>query len=122
MAGAKTVESWFAGLDPHQSAIAEALKARIEQLGPSLSCKLAWGFPCWSGSERIFSIVAQKDRCNLQLFYGAALAAAHPGRIEGTGKALRHVKVHAIADIDPELDRIITDAIELDATDPQRVR
>ncbi len=122
MAGAKTVESWFAGLDPHQSAIAEALKARIEQLGPSLSCTLAWGFPCWSGSERIFSIAAQKDRCNLQLFYGAALAADHPGRIEGTGKALRHVKVHSVDQIDAQLDQIIEAAIRLDATDPRPVR
>ena len=109
------------GLEPHQLTIAEGLRARIENLGPDLSCKLAWGFPCWSGRERIFSIIAYKDRCNLQLFYGASLAPAHPGRIEGTGKALRHVKVRSTDEIDDGLDRIIADAIRIDTTDPQRV-
>jgi hypothetical protein len=118
----KTVESWFSGLNPVQLSIAESLRAHIERAGPGLTCKLAWGFPCWSGTERIFSIVQHKDRCNLQLFNGAELAPSYPDRIEGTGKALRHVKIHSIDQIDAELDQIIDAAIRLDTTDPRPVR
>ena len=118
----KTVDSWFEGLEPQQRAIANALKALIEQTGPALSCKLAWGFPCWSGNERIFSIAAYKDRCNLQLFYGAQLTNTSPDRIEGTGKALRHVKVRSVEEVDKTVALIISEAIRLDTTNPQRVR
>jgi hypothetical protein len=119
---AKTTETWFSELDPAQFEIAESLRARIERAGPGLTCKLAWGFPCWSGTERIFSIAAYKDRCNLQIFYGAELAPSFPDRIEGTGKALRHVKIHSVDQIDAQLDQIIEAAIRLDATDPRPVR
>lgn len=119
---AKTVETWFEGLEPEQREIASALKALIEQTGPGLSCKLAWGFPCWSGNERIFSIAAHKDWCNLQLFYGAQLTSVAPDRIEGTGKAMRHVKIRSVEQVDQAVEQIIAEAIRLDATNPQRVR
>ena len=119
---AKDVETWFSNLDPAQREIAESLRARIQLAGPDLTCKLAWGFPCWSGRERIFSIAAHKDRCNLQLFCGAELAPSHPARIEGTGKALRHVKIRSLDEIDEGLDRIIEDAIRLYTSNPRRVR
>ena len=102
----KDAETWFSNLDPTQREIAESLRARIQLAGPDLTCKLAWGFPCWSGRERIFSIAAHKDRCNLQLFYGAELAPFHPARIEGTGKTLRHVKIRSLDEIDEGLDRV----------------
>ena len=102
--------------------IALALRGAVETQSEGLTCKLAWGFPSWSGNERILSIIAHKDRCNLQLFSGNRLADRWPDRIEGTGKQLRHVKVHSVAEVDDELEEIIKDAIELDRTDPQKVR
>ena len=119
---AKTTETWFSELDPAQFEIAESLRARIERAGPGLTCKLAWGFPCWSGTERIFSIAAYKDRCNLQIFYGAELAPSFPDRIEGTGKALRHDLIQLGVDLIDRMDQIIEAAIRLDATDPRPVR
>ncbi|MEO0466131.1 MAG: DUF5655 domain-containing protein [Pseudomonadota bacterium] len=115
------IEAYFEKQDTPVKAIALAMRERVETLGPHLICKLAWGFPCWSGHERIISVIAHSSRCNLQLFYGAALAPKF-ARIEGTGKSLRHVKVHSLADVDGGLDDIIGAAISLDATDPQRVR
>ena len=116
------IETYFGKQDEPVKAIAEALRKQIRSHGSGLSEGLAWGFPCWTGNERIFSIIAHKDRCNLQLWYGADLAGKFPGRIEGTGKALRHVKIRSLSEIDRELDDIIDAALVLDAETPKRVR
>jgi|GEM_PF-346127 len=118
----KTVRAYFDDLDSHQYEIAVALENVIKTHWPHLTVKLAWGFPCWSGHERIFSVIGQADRCNLQLWYGAKLAEDFLDRIEGTGKALRHVKVRTVAEVNDELIDIMDRAVELDATAPQRVR
>ncbi len=101
--------------------IALALRALMSERGPGLTCALAWNFPCWSGNERIVSILAHTDRCNLQFFTGYRLAERWPGRIEGTGKQMRHVKIRSVAEVDQELAAIVDAAIAQDTTDPERV-
>jgi hypothetical protein len=118
----KTVRAYFDQLDPHQSEIAKALEGVIKTHWSYLTVKLAWGFPCWSGNERVFSVIAHADRCNLQLWRGATLANDYFDRIEGTGKALRHVKVFTSSDINDELIDIMDRAVAMDATAPLRVR
>ncbi len=118
----KTVRAYFDDLEPHQGAIAAALEDAIKTHWPHLTVKLAWGFPCWSGNERVFSVMAQVDRCNLQLWQGVSLAADYLDRIEGTGKSLRHVKVFSADQVNDELIDIMDRAVTLDATAPQRVR
>ncbi|MEL6860926.1 MAG: DUF1801 domain-containing protein [Pseudomonadota bacterium] len=118
----KTVRAYFDGLDPHQKTIALALEDVIKTHWSHLTVKLAWGFPCWSGNERIFSVSGQVDRCNLQLWQGARLADDYLDRIEGTGKSLRHVKVFSVDQVNDELIDIMDRAVTIDATAPQRVR
>ena len=118
----KTVREYFDGLEPHQGAIAIALEDAIKKHWPHLTVKLAWGFPCWSGNERVFSVMGQTDRCNLQLWQGAELADDYLDRIEGTGKSLRHVKVYSVDQVNDELIDIMDRAVTLDAVAPQRVR
>jgi len=118
----KTVRAYFDGLEPHQKAIAIALEDVVKTRWPHLTVKLAWGFPCWSGNERVFSVMGQVDRCNLQLWQGARLADDFYDRIEGTGKSLRHVKVYSLDDVNDELIDIMDRAVNLDTTSPQRVR
>ena len=118
----KTVSAYFESLDPHQKAIAIGLEDVIKTHWPHLTVKLAWGFPCWSANERVFSIMGQADRCNLQLWQGANLAKDYLDRIEGSGKSLRHVKVFSLADVNDELIDIMDRAVSLDAMAPQRVR
>ena len=118
----KTVCAYFDGLDPHQKTIALALEDVIKTHWPHLTVKLAWGFPCWSGNERIFSVASQVDRCNLQLWQGARRADDYLDRIEGTGKSLRHVKVYSVDQVNDELIDIMDRAVTIDATAPQRVR
>ncbi|MEM9669018.1 MAG: DUF1801 domain-containing protein [Pseudomonadota bacterium] len=122
MAKAKTPEAWFEALEPDVAPIAVSLRKALNEAGPDLSLKLAWGFPCWVGHERIFSVIAHTDRCNLQLWSGNRLADDFPNRIEGTGKQLRHVKVGSVDQIDDELLSIVDKAIELDRVSPEKVR
>ncbi|MEO1407298.1 MAG: hypothetical protein AAFV54_12530, partial [Pseudomonadota bacterium] len=65
MSKAKTPEEWFDTVEPDMAPLALALKSALNKAGPGLSTKLAWGFPCWSGNERIFSIIAHAEHCNL---------------------------------------------------------
>lgn len=122
MASAKTVNAYFRVLKGEPRAIAFALRAHMDELWPHLTLGLAWGFPCYSANERILSIIAHKDRCNLQLFAGARLAPNFPDLIEGSGKMMRHVKVWDVAMLDGGVPDIIEAAVELDRTDPQKVR
>ena len=116
------VDAYFEKQEGAVADIALSLRKLVEEHGADLTCMLAWGFPCWRGNERILSIIAQKDRCNVQLFSGNRLADRWPGRIEGAGKQLRHVKVFGVSEIDDELKDIVLAAIELDRVDPQKVR
>lgn len=109
-------------LDAPVEKIARAIAQQIQDVGPELKLGLAWGFPCWTGQERIFSIIGHKNRCNLQLWSGARLLEQFPNRIEGTGKQLRHVKVTSISEIDEELKNLMIAAIALDRFDPEKVR
>lgn len=117
----KSVMAYLSSLSGEEAEIAAGLRKTIEARWPRLLSKLAWGCPCWAGNERVFSIIAHKGRCNLQLWQGAQLAPDYTERIEGTGKALRHVKIYALADIDDELLEIMERAVELDAIAPKRV-
>ncbi|MEM1087580.1 MAG: DUF1801 domain-containing protein [Pseudomonadota bacterium] len=117
-----SVVTYFDGLDGEPATIASQLRKTIEGRWPTLKSKLAWGLPCWTGNERVFSIIAHTAHCNLQLWSGARLADNYIGRIEGTGKALRHVKVYDVAEIDDELIDIMERAVALDRTNPIAVR
>lgn len=116
------VQAYLENLNGHAKPIAKALARELNLQGSELTQSLAWGFPCWSGHERVFSVIAHSQRCNLQLWSGARLAARFPDMIEGTGKKLRHVKVRHKSEINDQLRAIIIAAIELDLSDPERVR
>ena len=116
------VQAYFEKLDGPMKNVAVALSQTVHRQGPHLKAMLAWGVPCWSGHERVISVVVHSRHCNLQLWSGARLADQYFGRIEGSGKALRHVKVHSVEDIDDELIDIIDRAIQLDQDAPVRVR
>lgn len=103
------------------ASLALAMRDRIVTRAPHLSESLAWGFPCYSGNERVFSIIAHKAHVNLQLWSGSRLTEVSP-RIEGSGKQLRHVKLNAAEQLDEELDAIIHAAVELDRLSPEKVR
>lgn len=109
-----SAESYFEKLD-HEKAtapLARAVREWIRARAPHLTEALAYGYPCYSGEDRICSIVPHKAHINLQFFRGAELAG-HV-RVEGSGKALRHVKIYGPDDLDDGLAAILAGAIALD--------
>lgn len=122
MANDPAVEAYLLSLIGRSKPIGKALARALNTQGPELAQSLAWGFPCWSGNERIFSIIAHSERCNLQIWNGARLTDRFPDMIEGTGKMLRHVKVKHVSQINDKLRAIIIAAIELDFVEPRLVR
>lgn len=121
MSKLSTPDAYFASLDQPMADIARAVRDRVMARAPHLSVKLGWGFPCYVGNERVFSIIAHKAHVNLQLWSGARLVDTS-SRIEGSGKQLRHVKLAALDQLDTELDAIIDAAVELDRLSPEKVR
>lgn len=118
----KTPDAFFEGLENDPlAAIAQALRERVKALAPHLSEGLAWGFPCYTGHERVLSIMAQKAHVNLQLWNGNRLTHVTP-RVEGTGAQLRHVKLRSMDVLDATVDAVIEAAAALDREDPEKVR
>lgn len=102
-------------MDPLQRAIARALRAVILEAGPELHEEVKWGVPCFMAQKLVCSIATHADHTNLEFYRGAALRDAKH-LLEGTGKSLRHVKFHALADVQPSrLKPLLREAIALDA-------
>lgn len=109
-----SVDAYFERLDREKASapLARAVRGWTRQRAPHLTEDMAWGYPCYSGEDRVCSIVPHKAHINLQFFRGAELAA-HV-RVEGSGKALRHVKIYSPDDLDDGLAVILAEAIALD--------
>ncbi|MGP1274234.1 MAG: DUF1801 domain-containing protein [Caulobacterales bacterium] len=109
-----SVDAYFERLDREKAIapLARLVREWIRARAPRLAEGLAWGYPCYSGSDRICSIVPHKAHVNLQFFRGAELAGHI--RMEGSGKALRHVKIYDGDDLDDGLAAILADAVALD--------
>ena len=111
----KNVDSWISEHDPSIRQICEMLRNMIFVAGPGLKESIKWGNPVYEKRGKIFYLSANDRYVSLGFFTGARLTDPE-GRIEGTGKSMRHVKVKALEDID--MDRFsswIAEAIALDA-------
>ena len=90
--GSHEVAALIKQMPVEQQAIATELHKVIRQVAGDLDETIKWGWPCYVGSSNVCSIIAYRDHVNLALFRGAELADPD-GLLEGTGKAMRHVKV-----------------------------
>ena len=114
MARSKNVDSWMAELDPSVRQIAQAIRDLVLNTAPGLKETIKWSNPNYSKNDNVFYIAATEKYASLGFFRGASLTDPQ-GRIEGTGKNLRHVKVKALEDLDGEQMAVwITEAVGLD--------
>jgi hypothetical protein len=96
------------------AATARALRETIRAHAPRLEERVKWNNPFWVGRKDVLCLQCYDDHVNFGVMQGATLASEFP-EIEGTGKAMRHVKV-----ADPKaarsavIVRIIRAADELD--------
>ena len=97
----KTVDSWMSRLDPDQQPVAEAIRKLVLGADPDLSEAIKWDNPTYEKHGKVCYLAATKSYVSLGFFNGASLTDPH-GRIEGTGKKMRHVKIGALSDIDQQ--------------------
>ena len=97
----KTVDSWLSGLDPTLQGIAVALRKLILEADPDLTGAIKWGNPTYEKKGMVCYLSANKGYVSLGFFNGAGLSN-YKGRIEGTGKRMRHIKVRGLEDLRSE--------------------
>lgn len=79
-------------------AIARALDRLIRSCVPGCTASVKWGNAVYRTGNMAFAAVMETKRgVNLAL-PGASLADPH-GLLEGTGKVMRHVKMHSVQDV-----------------------
>jgi hypothetical protein len=114
------VDALFASLPEAYRPIAEALRASIRAAGPHLLEAVKWNNPFWVGDGDVLCLQCYDDHVNLGVMRGAELAPRF-SRIEGTGRAMRHVKVATPAEArSGEVTRIVRAAIALDRAGASR--
>lgn len=92
------------------------LIAFMEKTTPQLSreVKLGWKNITYSGNKTIFAIQPYSQYVSLHFYRGIELPDPQ-GLLEGSGKKLRHVKIHKPEDIRDELLLpLLQEAIDLD--------
>lgn len=109
------VDRLLADLEPTQREVARVLREFLLEAGPELHEEVKWGAPCYLGRKIVCSISVHRDHTNLEFYHGTSLRDPK-GLLEGTGKSLRHVKLHTREDVRPGvLKPLLREAISLDA-------
>lgn len=108
------VEEWIAKTPEGTRGLVEACRALVLSIDPAITEDIKWRnlFFQWEG-ESLGAVVPYKDHVNLQ-FWKAVFLDDTEGRLEGTGKEARHLKIRDEADIDAEfITRLIGETIAL---------
>jgi uncharacterized protein YdhG (YjbR/CyaY superfamily) len=99
-----TVTALIAALPPEQRVTLGALRRTVRAAAPRLSEVVKWGSPCFTDDtgRALIGLIPHPQHANLQLFNGADLVTAFP-QLEGSGKALRHLKCRYGEPVDARL-------------------
>ncbi len=111
---ASNVDTYVKKLPPDTRAVVEALRRLIFEVAPNAREELNWGQPWYAGKKGVCYIAAFRDHINLGFARGAELADP-AGRLEGTGKGMRHVKIRNPQEIDAAVKILAREAFKLDA-------
>lgn len=110
------VEEILAQHKPEVRAVAEALRTLVRRTAPHLKeeGKPGWSNIVYRGRGVVCAISPHKDHVNLHFYKGTALQDPE-GLLEGSGKALRHVKVRRLEDLPRQaLERLLRQAVALE--------
>ena len=93
-------DDYLDGQAPKNRAILRALRRFVKRTRPELTESVKWGNGCWLGAGGPVAYV-YSDRGHVQFgFFNGASLKDPGGRLVGSGKYVRHVKVRTPADID----------------------
>ena len=101
-------------------AIRDLVRQVVRERAPQAQEAVKWGYAAWvlgaKGGGNMCSIMGAKGYVRLQFFRGAELDDPSSA-LEGTGKAMRHLKVHSNQPLPEEtLRSLVTAAIALHAS------
>ena len=97
---------------PH-GAIVTMLRKAIKAAAPDIEERISWGMPCYFHNGMVCGIMSCKAHVNLQLINGAGLTDPRH-LLEGTGKGMRHLKLHTPAEIPiAQVNRWIRESLAL---------
>lgn len=119
------VASYFARYEPAMADLGKALRAKLRARLPGLHeivyvyesrDALVISFsPTGQGYGGLCSIALYPDRVHLYFGQGARLSKADPnGLLQGRGRTVRHVVLHAVEDLDrAEIEALMAAAVKL---------
>jgi hypothetical protein len=83
--------------EPHRAIVSEVRKIVTGSL-PGVVEEIKWGQPCFSKGAKLAYLMAAKAHVTFGFFQGADLDD-EGGLLEGSGKAMRSLKLRAVGDI-----------------------
>ena len=96
-------DGWFAALDESIGPLAADLRSLIRKAVPDATECIKWGTPNYEKDGFICSIRAGKGFIALQFGPIGTSLEDPDGLLEGTGKAMRHVKIRSKTDLKKQL-------------------
>ena len=100
MRACATFEEYVADQTPRNQTIIRELRKLVKRVAPALSETVKWGNGCWvRGKENVAYVYSASEYVQFGFFGGSALKDPK-GLLEGAGRYVRHIKVHAVTDID----------------------
>jgi hypothetical protein len=95
-----TFDDYLADQSSRNQAIIRALRMFVRHVEPELSEAVKWGNGCWiGGSGPVAYVYSDTGFVQFGFFRGSSLKDPQ-GLLEGKGQYVRHIKVHAPAEID----------------------
>ena len=96
-------DEWFAALDESIAPLATDLRSLIRKVVPDATECIKWGTPNYEKDGPICVVRAGKGFVALQFGQIGTSLKDPDGLLEGTGKAMRHVKIRSKSDLKKRL-------------------
>lgn len=93
-------DGYFARQPPDKRALLDPLRALVRAAAPTAHESIKWGMPFYTLGGSLCALSTFKAHVSINFFAPPDVLTDPDGRLEGTGKGMRHLKVRAPGDID----------------------
>jgi hypothetical protein len=107
------LDHYLSSYNDEMATLARDLRNMILDIVPDMNESIKWKNLFYEKNGFIFAIVIHRNHVNLEFARGNELFDPH-GILEGSGKKIRHVKIHNKTEINSEkLKNLIIEAVKL---------
>lgn len=111
----ESVGDWIERQPSPQREILAELRRLIQETAPGLEEKVKWSAPWYEGNDNVVYLASQPKYATFGVCNGAQLSDRGE-LLQGTGKGMRHVKVHSLDDeLRERLEELLEEAVAYDA-------